>query len=399
MLTLLTAGESHGPQLTAILDGLPAGLPVSSDQIDYQLARRQKGYGRGGRMKIEQDRARILSGVRHGLTLGGPVTLVIENRDWVNWAPIMDPLAPPPEELSLKLTRLAQETSNPRPGHADLAGGIKWRQYDLRNVLERASARETAARVAAGALARQMLARFDISLMSHVVRIGEVAIPGSVIKGGLTTLIDRAEKSEVRCLDAATGKRMMAAIREAKKKRDSLGGIAEVIARGVPVGLGNFSQGGRRLDARLAEALMSIPSVKGVEIGSGFDAAARRGSVVHDEIHLDPSGPAHKKGFVRRTNNAGGIEGGISNGEDIVVRVAGKPLSTLNQPLNTVNVRTKKPAKAIVERTDTCVIPALGVVAEAMVALVLADAFMEKFGGDNLEEMRRHYQTWLETSY
>ncbi len=399
MLRYLTAGESHGPQVTAILDGLPAGLPVNVTQIDFQLARRQKGYGRGGRMKIEHDRVKILSGLRGGVTLGSPVTLVIENRDWVNWSSIMDPINPIPANLGLREKRLAFETHTPRPGHADLAGGIKLNHHDLRNVLERASARETAARVAIGSLARQLLERFGVEFASHIVRIGRVK-PGKAISlVDLERLRRITEESPVRCADVKAGREMMAAIREARKKRDSLGGIAEIIVRGVPVGLGGFAQWDQRLDGRLAGALMALPSVKGVEIGLGFAAATLRGSQCQDSIYYDEDGNPTKKRFFRRTNNAGGIEGGITNGEDIVFRVAAKPLSTLNQPLDSVNVVTKEPAKAMVERSDHCVVPALAVICESVAALVIADAFLAKFGSDNMTEIERNYRGWLKSPY
>jgi len=399
MLTYLTAGESHGPQLTAIIDGLPAGLPVDIEKLNFQLARRQKGYGRGGRMKIESDKAKIVGGVRGGFTMGGPVALVIANRDWANWTKIMDPVNPIANDLNLKEERLAHETTHARPGHADLAGGVKWNHHDLRNVLERASARETAARVAVGAIARQLLEHFSVQFASNVVRIGEVALPSDYSRPDIEKIVAVTEESEVRCIDKSIEEAMIAAIRAAKKSRDSLGGVAEVIVRGLPIGLGGFSQWQHRLDSRLAAALMSIPSVKGVEIGLGFDSAAMTGSEVHDEMFYDPYGDQAKKGFHRETNNAGGIEGGITNGEDVVVRIAAKPISTLNKPLKTVDVNTKQPAEAMVERTDNCVVPAVGVIGEAMAALILADAFLQKFGSDNLAETERNYRSFLESKY
>lgn len=399
MLRFLTAGESHGPQLTTIVEGLPAGLRINLEQLNFQLARRQKGYGRGGRMKIENDEAQILSGVRAGMTLGGPVTLVITNRDWANWSAIMDPVNSVPEKLGLKLERLAKETTRPRPGHADLAGGIKYGHHDLRNVLERASARETAARVAAGSLARQFLESFRIQFASHVIRIGAVSITKHPAIRDLADFAQRAEESEVRCVNQPAEKKMIAAIREAKKKRDSLGGVIEVIVRGLPVGLGSYVHWDRKLDGRLAAAVMSIQSVKGVEIGDGFASASKRGSAVHDQIYYKaPSNPG-RRNFVRKSNRAGGLEGGVTNGEDLIVRAAVKPISTLNQPLDTVDVISKKKAEAMVERTDNCVVPAVGVIAEAMVAMVLADAFMEKFGADNMIEIARNYQGYLDADY
>lgn len=399
MLRYLTSGESHGPQLTAILDGLPAGLLIDLAALDFQMARRQKGYGRGGRMKIEQDRAEIVSGIRHSKTLGSPITLVVRNKDWENWVEIMHPINPMPDTLDLRKKRLAFETTTPRPGHADLPGGIKWNHHDLRNVLERASARETAARVAVGSLARQLLEYFDVQFASHVVRIGEVALQKKMNFADLRRVQKITEASEVRCLDTTTGKKMIEAIRLAKKKRDSLGGVVELIVRGLPVGLGGFSQWDNRLDGRLAAALMSVHSVKGVEIGQGFKSAELRGSQVHDQIYYAPGAHPTKKDFYRKTNNAGGLEAGITNGEDLILRVANKPISTLNQPLDSVDVKTKQPAKAMVERTDNCVVPALGVVCEAAVALVLADAFLAKFGADNLEETERNYRAFLDTPY
>ncbi len=350
-------------------------------------------------MKIERDRAEILSGVRAGRTMGGPITLVIANRDWENWKEIMDPSAPVASDLGLKKKRLALETTMPRPGHADLPGGVKWNHYDLRNVLERASARETAARVGVGAIARQLMEHFGVRFVSHVVRIGEVAVARGNDDRDLDEIAVISEASEVRCLDPRTALKMVAAIREAKKKRDSLGGVVEVIVRGLPIGLGGLSQWYHRLDGQLAAALMAIHSVKGVEIGLGFESAALRGSTVHDQIYYSRDGDPAKKRFFRKTNNAGGLEGGMTNGEDVVVRVAAKPISTLNQPLHSVDVVSKKAVKAMVERTDNCVVPALAVVCEAAMALVLADAFLRKFGADNLVETERNYRAYLEAEY
>ncbi|MFH1686179.1 MAG: chorismate synthase [bacterium] len=399
MLSYLTAGESHGPRLTAIVDGLPAGLRVDPADIDYQLMRRQKGYGRGGRMKIETDRVRIVGGVRHGLTLGGPVSLEIENKDWVNWTQIMDPICPTSGELDERRRKLAFDTTRPRPGHADLAGGIKYNHHDLRNVLERASARETAAKVAVGSLVRQLLEHFGMVFASHVIRIGPACLPGDFQRPDLETINRIAEDSRVRCLDPYTEGEMIKAIKAAGSDRDSLGGVAEVIISGVPVGLGSYAQSAHRLDGKLAGALMAIPSVKGVEIGLGFAYTSQRGSTVHDQIFYETGGPSSKKGFMRPTHNAGGIEGGISNGEPIVARVAGKPISTLNRPLKTVDVKTKEPAEAMVERTDVCVTAPLAVVCEAVAGLVLAESFLDKFGGDNMDEIDRNYQAFLDHQY
>ncbi|MBD3401481.1 chorismate synthase [candidate division GN15 bacterium] len=400
MLTYLTSGESHGPQLTAIVDGLPAGLTVAVDELNFQMARRQKGYGRGGRMKIEQDQVEFVSGLRHSRTLGGPVTMVIRNRDWENWVNIMDPVSPLPDDLHLREQRLAHETTMPRPGHADLAGGIKYNHKDLRNVLERASARETAARVAVGSLCRQLLEQFGVRFASHVVQIGEVAVARERYTiEHIDDIIERSEASEVRCLVSEVEAKMIEAIKTAKKKRDSLGGVAEVIVTGLPVGLGGFSQGRHRLDSQLVGALMSIPSAKGAEIGLGFAAAARRGSEVHDEIFYDTEGDPRKKKFVRKTNRAGGIEGGITTGEPIVARVAVKPISTLNRPLQTVDVVTKEPAEAMVERTDNCVVPAVAVITEAVMAIELTEVFLDKFGRDNMAEITRNVESFLATDY
>ena len=393
MLTYLTSGESHGPQLTAVIDGFPAGFPVDIEGINYQLARRQKGYGRGGRMKIEQDKVEIVSGVRGSCTMGGPITFVIHNRDWENWSDIMHPIRPVGREQPIA------ETSCPRPGHADLAGAIKWNHHDLRNVLERASARETAARVALGALTRQLLERFKVVIASHVIQIGSVVLPSGYDRTDLTKIIRLSEESDVRCIDKETERRMFDSIKLARDQQDSLGGVVELVVCGLPMGLGGFSQWYHRLDGRLASAMMSIPSVKGVEVGLGFQASGMRGSDVHDEIFYDADGDPVKKKFYRKTNNAGGIEGGITNGEDIIIRVAAKPISTLKKPLKTIDVRTKKPAKAMVERADNCVVPALAVICENTAALILADAFLEKYGSDNLAEIERNYQTFLDTDY
>ena len=350
-------------------------------------------------MKIEQDRVKILSGVRNSKTLGSPITLAIENRDWANWKSIMDPVNPVPSSLNVREQRLAFDTITPRPGHADLAGGIKYNHHDLRNVLERASARETAARVAVGALTRQLLDVFGIEFASHVVRIGKVYLGKKAAYDDLEAVRQITEESPVRCLDPKIGREMVAAIREAKKKRDSLGGVVEVIVRGVPVGLGSYVQWDRKLDGQLAAALMAIQSVKGVEIGLGFGAASLRGSQCQDQIYYDKSGLPRKKLFHRSSNNAGGIEGGMTNGEDIVFRVAAKPISTLYRPLDSVNVVTKEAAKAMVERTDNCVVPALAVICENVAAMVLVEAFLEKYGRDNMDEIERNYQGWLESSY
>jgi chorismate synthase len=399
MLRYLTSGESHGSQLTAIIDGLPAGLPVDRDQLMLEMGRRQGGYGRGGRMKIETDEVKIVSGVRRGKTMGGPVTLIIENKDWENWRELMDPFKPIPKTLHLRQKRLAEQTVRPRPGHADLAGGIKWNHHDLRNVLERASARETAARTATGALAKQFLSIFDISIASHVVRIEKVALRDNFVRPAITKLISLASQSDVRCISPTVSARMIQAIRKAKASSDTVGGVVEVIIASLPIGLGGFSQWDQRLDGRLGQAMLSLHSVKGVEIGAGFQSAALRGSKMQDPIRYARGTRPRTKGFYRTSNNAGGLEAGITNGEEIIIRLAAKPISTLTRPLETVNVVTKKRAEAMVERTDTCVIPALGVVAESVAALVFTDAFLQKFGCDNMTEIKRNYASYLRASY
>ncbi len=378
MLRFLTAGESHGPGLTVVVDGLPAGLPLEREAIDADLRRRQGGYGRGGRMRIETDTVEVLSGVRHGRTLGSPVSLLVRNQDHLNWRDVMSP-DPQPDSA-----RERRRLRYPRPGHADLAGALKYGTDDLRNVLERASARETTARVAAGALARALLRAADAEVRSHVVRIGTAAVSGP---GVAWAALDRIEESPVRCADAAAAGAMIAEIDRAKKDGDSVGGVVEVIARGVPAGLGSYVQWDRRLDGRIAQALMSIHAVKAVAIGEGFAGGETRGSAFHDEILWAPA-----SGLERPTNRAGGLEGGVTNGEEIRALAVVKPIPTLLIALRSVDLATKQPQKASVERSDTCVVPAAGVVAEAMLCLVLADALLDKTGGDSLEEVLAHLE-------
>ncbi|MBD0373338.1 MAG: chorismate synthase [Pyrinomonadaceae bacterium] len=384
MFRFTTAGESHGRALVAIVEGLPAGVPVDVSEINRQLKRRQQGYGRGGRMKIEHDEAQILSGVRHGVTLGSPVALMIENKDWANWTEVMAA-----EAITLEEEK-ARRLKRPRPGHADLAGGQKFGARDLRNILERASARETAARVAAGALARQLLSRFDVEILSHVVQLG--GVPEKPL--GLTweEIAAIPEDSQLRCADSETEARMIALIDEARRAGDTLGGIFEVVARGVVPGLGSHTSWSEKLDGRMAQSLMSIPAVKAVSIGAGVEASGLRGSEVHDEIAYDAS----EKRFTRPTNRAGGLEGGITNGEELRVRGFLKPISTLRRALRSVDIDTKKEDAAAFERSDITAVPAAGVIGEAMVALTLARAMREKFGGDSLEEMRRNYEGYCE---
>jgi chorismate synthase len=366
----VTSGESHGPGLTAIVEGLPAGLELRPEDIDRDLARRQLGHGRGGRMKIEKDRADVLSGVRHGKTLGSPVTLRVNNRDYQNWEERMNPW---PVEAEI------DEVHLPRPGHADLAGVMKYGFTDVRNVLERASARETAARVAAGALAKALLRELGVTVLSHVTQIGSVTAPE---RDDLTPAdFEGVDESPVRCLDGDASDAMVAEIDVARKANESLGGIYEVIAFGLVPGIGSHISWEERLDGRLAGAIMSIQAMKGVGIGDGFELAGRVGSQSHDEIFW-----SEEQGFFRETNRAGGIEGGMTTGDPVVVRAAMKPLPTLTKPLRSVDLATKAPAAALRERTDSCTVPAAGVVGEAMVALVLAAAYREKLGGDHVDD-------------
>lgn len=385
MLSFQTAGESHGECLLATLVGLPAGVPVSVAAIDRELWRRQQGYGRGGRMKIENDRAEIVAGVRHSMTIGAPVAILIRNRDWPNWSDAL------PVENFPGADKARRPLWRPRPGHADLAGALKYNFPDVRYVLERASARETAARVAAGALAKAFLRELGIEVLSHVVAVGGVRLERRASWEELVAL-SRREEVLLGCVDPAVEQRMKEAVDEALRTGDTVGGAFEVVARGVPPGLGSCASWDRRLDGRLAQALVSIQAVKGVEIGDALEAAGSFGSRVQDPIRYD----RQRGRFFRTSNHAGGIEGGMSNGEDVVVRGWLKPISTLRRPLESVDLATREPAPAAYERSDVCVVPAAGVVGEAMVALVLADAMLEKFGGDCLDETRRTYQNYLE---
>jgi len=379
----LTGGESHGRGLVAIVEGMVADLPLEVEYINKQLRRRQQGYGRGPRMKIEEDKVEIMAGVRYGLTTGSPIALFITNRDWQNWQ----------EQLSISpVEKEAEPVTSPRPGHADLAGVTKYGLTDIRPVIERASARETATRVAVGAIARRFLEELGIAIHSHTIAIGR-----HHWEQGETSSIEwqQVETSPVRCAHAKLEKAMIAAIDEAKANGDTLGGIFEVIATGVPVGLGSHVSWDRRLDGRIAQAIMSINAVKGVEIGAGFALAELKGSQAHDIIELSPHSEAKGLPWRHATNHAGGIEGGISNGEDIIVRAAVKPIATLASPLPSVDLRSGERAKAHYERSDICVVPAAGVIAEAMLAIVLADACLEKFGGDNLKEPLANYRNYL----
>jgi len=375
-----TAGESHGKALVAIVEGLPAGLEIDVEKINHELWRRQQGYGRGGRMKIETDRVEFLSGVRHGKTLGSPITLLIENRDFVHWTEIMSS-----EKIEAQ-PKNPRVVSRPRPGHADLAGGQKFGARDLRDILERASARETAARVACGALARQFLENFGIEIKSHVIKLGRV--PETPLKKTWEEICGIEQGAPLNCADKETEKAMVAHIDEAKDNGDTLGGIFEVVAKNVPVGLGSHTSWAEKLDGRIAQAFMSIQAVKAVELGEGVANAGRFGSEVHDEIYFDA-------GYFRRpTNRAGGLEGGITNGEELRVRGYLKPISTLRKALHSVDIETKQEELAAFERSDITAVPAAGVIGEAMLAIVLANSLREKFGGDSMEEARRNFESY-----
>ena len=393
MLRYLTAGESHGPCLTMIIDGVPAGFPIQIDKINHDLWRRQQGYGRGGRMLIEKDEAQVRSGIRWGETIGAPVALGIENRDWKNWTKKMSALA---EDRDEKIA-----VTKPRPGHADLNGALKYDRLDIRDILERASARETVARTAVGSFAKQLLAPFEIRIMGYIRSIGNVA--ANLDRLSFNEIYARSEESPVRTADPEAEEKMIALIEACKKEGNTLGGIFEVVVLGLPPGLGSHTQWDRKLDGRLARALMSIQAMKGVEIGLGFEMARRRGSEVHDEIFFDPSKDVSEgtprvvpTGFYRGSNNSGGTEGGMSNGAPVIARVAMKPISTLMSPLQSVDLRSKQPADASVERSDVCAAPAAAVVGESVVAFEIARPFLEKFGGDSLREVRRNYDNYLE---
>lgn len=380
-MRVLTAGESHGPAVLCLVEGLPAGLEIQKDRINSELSRRQKGYGRGGRMKIEQDEVEIVSGVRHGLTLGSPVTLLVRNKDHANWADVMSPDLVPEDRRGESLSK--RERTAPRPGHADLAGALKYLTKDLRNIIERSSARDTAARVAAGMLVQSVLDVFGVEVRSHVVSIEGASIPGEVRFEDMAGSSD----SDVGCVDPEAASKMREAIDGAKKDGDTVGGEIEMAVRGLPPGLGSFAQWTTRLDGLLAQALMSIPSVKAVALGQGFEAGRKRGSTFHDTIGFAPG-----SGFTRSSNNAGGIEGGVSNGEEIRVRAIVKPIPTLMNRLPSVDLKTLAPAPAAIERSDTCVVPAAAVVGEAMVRIVLAQVLLESYGGDSRGELLAHFE-------
>jgi chorismate synthase len=397
MIRFTTAGESHGPALVSILEGMPAGLPLLADDVNVELARRQQGYGRGRRMQIEKDAIEFLSGVRAGETLGSPITMLIHNRDWKNWQEIMsaapDSVADGADAAAIAPGGLRKRAvTRVRPGHADLTGVLKYDRDDARDILERASARETTARVAAAAVCKRFLKEFGVCVGSHLVHLGGIdAVRPQTMPRDLNAA---ADASQLRTLDADAERRMIAHIDEIKRAGNTLGGICEVVVDGLPVGLGSHVSWDRKLDGRIGAAIMSIPAVKGVEIGMGFQTARVTGAEVHDEIHMAPGSPL--TGNVRRkTNRAGGLEGGMTTGEPLVVRVAMKPISTLMRPLGTIDVATGEAAAAVAERSDVTAVPAMGVIAEGMLALVLADAFVEKFGGDSLGETKRNYDAYL----
>jgi chorismate synthase len=393
MLRYFTAGESHGPCLTMIIDGVPAGFPIDVAKINHDLWRRQQGYGRGGRMLIEKDEVQIRSGIRWGETLGSPVALGIENRDWKNWTKKMS-AAPEDRDERIAVTK-------PRPGHADLTGVFKYNRADIRDILERASARDTVSRTAVGSFCKQLLAPFGIRVMGYIRSIGKVV---SHMDGlSYEEIYARAEESPVRTADETAEANMIASIEECKKNGDTLGGIFELVVLGLPPGLGSHAQWDQKLDGRVAQALMSIQAIKGVEIGLGFEMARRRGSEVHDEIFFDPAKMVTEgtprivpTGFYRGSNNSGGTEGGMTNGAPLVARAAMKPISTLMSPLQSVDLRSKQPADASVERSDVCAAPAAAVVGESVVAFEIANAFLQKFGGDSLHEIKRNYEGYLE---
>ena len=392
-IRFLTAGESHGQALVGIIEGIPAGLEVSEEFIAEELQRRQKGHGRGGRMKIESDRARIISGVRFGKTLGSPIALFLENKDWKNWR----------TKMAVEDTGLdAAEVTVPRPGHADFSGAIKYGHTDIRNVLERASARETAMRVALGAISRRLLSEFDIRVVSHVRQIHTAvnSFTGASVgrvdqnqEDKLEEINEIADASPVRCLSGSIEKEMIAIIDRAKANRNTVGGVFEVIGLNLPIGLGSHVHWDRKLDARIANAMMSIPAMKGVEIGIGFEAASLFGSEVHDQIYYDEE----RKTYFRSHNHAGGLEGGITNGMPLVVRVAMKPISTLMRPLDSVDMTNKQSVQAHRERSDVCAVPAASIIGESILALVLSEALLEKFGGDSLDEIKERYGSWQQS--
>ncbi|HMV98529.1 MAG TPA: chorismate synthase [Acidobacteriota bacterium] len=392
MFRFTTAGESHGKALVTIVEGVPSGLMIETSQINHQLWRRQQGYGRGGRMKIETDAVEVLSGIRHGKALGSPITLLITNRDFANWQTVMASDAIPEWEAIEGDTKKSRQVKRPRPGHADLPGGVKYATRDLRDILERSSARETAARVAAGAVARAVLAPFGIELISHVTMLGGIPSGQRLTSATWEQIAAIQDNTVMRCVDAELEKQMVAAVDDARQNGDTLGGTFEVVVRGLPVGLGSHTRWDARLSARLAQAIMSIQAVKAFEIGAGVEVSRLPGSQTHDEIGYN----SETQQYTRLTNRAGGLEGGMTNGQELRVRGHLKPISTLRKPLKSVDIETKAEVEAAFERSDITAVPAAGVIGEAMVALVLAEAMREKFGGDSIQEMQRNFNTYAD---
>ncbi|MBI3308643.1 MAG: chorismate synthase [Candidatus Melainabacteria bacterium] len=392
-MRFLTAGESHGPELNIIVDGIPAGLELRAEDINKDLKRRQCGYGRGGRMKIEKDQVIFTGGVRNGKTLGGPISIRIINNDYKNWSDVMSPERIDANKYESKFV------SKARPGHADLSGAIKYNHEDIRNVLERSSARETTSRVVAGAICKIYLQQLGIEILSYVLRIGKVGIDIEQLSSDYKDLFLKAESSEVRCPDLKASEDMKKAIDEARSRGDTVGGLTQVVALGLPVGIGSYTHWDKRLNGKIAGVLMSVHTVKSVEIGLGKKVSELYGSEVHDQIYIDPKWDSKKLRYMRKTNNAGGIEGGMSNGQPIVCTVATKPIPTLIKPLHSVDIKEKTDTQAHFERSDICVVPAAGVVLEAMLAYVLADLIAEKFGGDSIVELKNNYDNYLELCY
>ncbi len=398
-IKFLTSGESHGPELNIIVDGIPAGIELLPEDINKDLKRRQGGYGRGGRMKIEKDQAIFTGGVRLGKTLGGPVSIRILNNDYKNWDIVMSPLPQDLNSEEIKRMISSKYVSKVRPGHADLAGAYKYGHEDIRNVLERSSARETTSRVVTGAICKKILTALDIFVMSYVLRIGSVSVDLNSLGTNYLDLFSQAEKSEVRCPDQTISEKMKKEIDNARTLGDTLGGLIQVVACNVPPGLGSYTQWDKRLNGRIAGALMSVHTVKSVEIGLGKKVSEMFGSMVHDQIMIDESWKADKLRYKRKTNNAGGIEGGMSNGQPIICTVATKPIPTLIKPLDSVDIKTKSNTKAHFERSDICVVPAAGVVLESMLSFVLIDAALEKFGGDSIDELKDNYSRYINKCY
>lgn len=398
-IRFLTAGESHGPELTTIIDGIPAGLDLLPGDINNDLHRRQVGYGRGGRMKIEKDAVIFTGGIRQGKTLGSPISVRILNNDFKNWEVPMSPLPVDLSNISIKEKNEAKYVSRVRPGHADLAGAIKFSQDDIRNVLERASARETTSRVVAGAICKKLLNILNIDVLSYVLRIGKTSVDTKLLSNNFKELFLKAETSEVRCPDLKVSSEMKKTIDEARAQGDTIGGLIQVIACGVPVGLGSYTQWDKRLNGKIAQALMSVHTVKSVEIGLGKEVAQLYGSKVHDQIYIDPSWKGTSLRYKRKSNNAGGIEGGMSDGEPIICTVATKPIPTLIKPLDSVDIKSKQNTQAHFERSDICVVPAAGVILEAMLSYVLANTVLEKFGGDNIIDLLENYNSYLKKCY